>query len=160
MMREFDDNIPARAFDNFQFVNFIDIMRKNYKATIDLGILGNNRRRGSSPERVPLPPPLYGASFSNISKPSNTNNFQPHKPSYSGYDTQFGGYETPVVGYDTSVNSAPPSSSYDNQVCPICLTNPKDMAFGCGHQTCCDCGEDLQSYPICRSPVNTRIRLY
>ncbi|KAL8466115.1 hypothetical protein ACS0TY_035285 [Phlomoides rotata] len=20
------------------------------------------------------------------------------------------------------------------QICPICLTNPKDMAFGCGHQ--------------------------
>ncbi|GFP88420.1 E3 ubiquitin-protein ligase rglg2 [Phtheirospermum japonicum] len=29
MMREFDDNIPARAFDNFQFVNFTDIMSKN-----------------------------------------------------------------------------------------------------------------------------------
>ncbi|KAJ8758863.1 hypothetical protein K2173_002642 [Erythroxylum novogranatense] len=181
MMREFDDNIPARAFDNFQFVNFTDIMLKNvnqsrketefalsalmeipaqYKATIELGILGNNRWRGSSLERVPLPPPLYGASFSNISKPSSTNSFQPHKPSYSGYDTQFGGYDTPVAGYDTSVSSAPPSSSYDNQACPICLTNPKDMAFGCGHQTCCDCGEDLQSCPICRSPINTRIRLY
>ncbi|CAN6687458.1 unnamed protein product [Malus baccata var. baccata] len=29
------------------------------------------------------------------------------------------------------------------QVCPICLTNLKDMAFGCGHQTCCECGQDL-----------------
>ncbi|CAM8951470.1 unnamed protein product [Rhodiola kirilowii] len=29
MMREFDDNIPARAFDNFQFVNFTEIMSKN-----------------------------------------------------------------------------------------------------------------------------------
>ncbi|PKI77104.1 hypothetical protein CRG98_002607 [Punica granatum] len=61
MMREFDDNIPARAFDNFQFVNFTEIMSKNtnpsrkqtefalsalmeipsqYKATLELGILG------------------------------------------------------------------------------------------------------------------------
>ncbi|XVF85087.1 hypothetical protein PTKIN_Ptkin17bG0089900 [Pterospermum kingtungense] len=61
MMREFDDNIPARAFDNFQFVNFTEIMSKNmdssrkqaefalsalmeipsqYKATIELGLLG------------------------------------------------------------------------------------------------------------------------
>ncbi|KAJ6721945.1 COPINE FAMILY PROTEIN 1 [Salix viminalis] len=30
MMREFDDNIPARAFDNFQFVNFTEIMSKKY----------------------------------------------------------------------------------------------------------------------------------
>ncbi|URE24805.1 Copine [Musa troglodytarum] len=29
MMKEFDDNIPARAFDNFQFVNFTEIMSKN-----------------------------------------------------------------------------------------------------------------------------------
>jgi E3 ubiquitin-protein ligase RGLG len=61
MMKEFDDNIPARAFDNFQFVNFSEIMSKNmpqsrkeaafalsalmeipqqYKATVELGILG------------------------------------------------------------------------------------------------------------------------
>ncbi|KAG4182213.1 hypothetical protein ERO13_A09G030200v2 [Gossypium hirsutum] len=61
MMKEFDDNIPARAFDNFQFVNSTEIMSKNtspsrketefalaalmeipsqYKATIELNILG------------------------------------------------------------------------------------------------------------------------
>lgn len=60
MMREFDDNIPHRSFDNFQFVNFTDIMSKNvdqsrkesefalaalmeiplqYRATMDLGLL-------------------------------------------------------------------------------------------------------------------------
>ncbi|KAL8475349.1 hypothetical protein ACS0TY_028143 [Phlomoides rotata] len=61
MMREFDDNIPARDFDNFQFVNFTQIMSKNapqsrketefalsalmevpsqYKATMELNLLG------------------------------------------------------------------------------------------------------------------------
>ncbi|KVH88943.1 Copine [Cynara cardunculus var. scolymus] len=60
-MMEFDDNIPSRAFDNFQFVNFTEIMSKNvdplkkqtefaltalmeipsqYKATIELNLLG------------------------------------------------------------------------------------------------------------------------
>ncbi|KAK4399672.1 E3 ubiquitin-protein ligase RGLG1 [Sesamum angolense] len=60
MMQEFDDNIPARAFDNFQFVNFTEIMSKNvdhsrkeaefalsalmeipsqYQATLELNIL-------------------------------------------------------------------------------------------------------------------------
>ncbi|MED6212096.1 phosphatidate cytidylyltransferase [Stylosanthes scabra] len=35
-----------------------------------------------------------------------------------------------------------------------------DMAFGCGHQTCCKCGENLESCPICRSTIDTRIKLY
>ncbi|KAL9664365.1 hypothetical protein QQ045_019765 [Rhodiola kirilowii] len=60
-MKKFDDNIPARKFDNFQFVNFTAIMAKKtseaeketafalaalmeipfqYKATIEFGLLG------------------------------------------------------------------------------------------------------------------------
>uniref|UniRef100_A0A5B7B1K9 Putative E3 ubiquitin-protein ligase RGLG2 n=1 Tax=Davidia involucrata TaxID=16924 RepID=A0A5B7B1K9_DAVIN len=167
MMREFDDNIPARAFDNFQFVNFTEIMSKNldpsrkqtefaltalmeipsqYKATIELNLLG--RQTSTAPDRIPLPPPLYGtASFTSSSKPYHSSSFQQSAP--------------PYPGYDTTMNTAPSSSSsYDNQACPICLSNPKDMAFGCGHQTCCECGEDLQSCPICRRPINYRIRLY
>ncbi|XVE74912.1 hypothetical protein DITRI_Ditri12bG0056600 [Diplodiscus trichospermus] len=182
MMREFDDNIPARAFDNFQFVNFTEIMSKNmdpsrkqaefalsalmeipsqYKATIELGLLGT--RKGGISERVPLPPPLYGTSSFSTSKPysrsssfqqnaspySRSNSFQQNLPPYSGYDTP------------ASTATGPSSSSlYDHQICPICLGNRKDMAFGCGHQTCCDCGEDLQLCPICRSTIETRIRLY
>ncbi|KAA8529660.1 hypothetical protein F0562_034240 [Nyssa sinensis] len=170
MMREFDDNIPARAFDNFQFVNFTEIMSKNadplrkqtqfaltalmeipsqYKATIELNILGG--RTSNAPDRIPLPPPLYGtASF--------TNSFIPSRPPYSGYDTTS---TVPYPGCDTTMSTTPSSSSsFDNQICPICQSNPKDMAFGCGHQTCCKCGEYLQLCPICRNQINTRIRLY
>ncbi|KAF8369619.1 hypothetical protein HHK36_032356 [Tetracentron sinense] len=140
IMKEFDDNIPARAFDNFQFVNFTEIMSKNvdlsrkqtefalaalmeipsqYKATLELNIFGG--QRGEAPERVPLPPPHYvSASFSS-SKPSHSNSFQNSAP--------------PFDGHDTAIGTAPPASSaFDNHVCPICLSNPKNMAFGCGHQ--------------------------
>ncbi|CBI16816.3 hypothetical protein VitviT2T_000594 [Vitis vinifera] len=167
VMREFDDNIPARAFDNFQFVNFTEIMSKNvdssrtqtefalaalmeipsqYKATIDLNTLGV--RRGNAPTRVALPPPQYGTpSFSSSSKPYHSNSFQKSAESYPEYEA--------------AVSTGPSSNSlYDNKVCPICLSNPKDMAFGCGHQTCCECGVDLNSCPICRSPIQTRIKLY
>ncbi|KAM0931191.1 hypothetical protein ACQ4PT_000297 [Festuca glaucescens] len=139
MMKEFDDNIPARAFDNFQFVNFSEIMSKNmpqsrkeaafalsalmeipqqYKATVELGILG--RRSLKAPVRVPLPPPAgshdaYSYGAKSFSKPTTSSSYPP---------------------YETAPSAAPaaPSSAYDNQVCPICLVNPKDMAFGCGHQ--------------------------
>ncbi|KAL7190308.1 hypothetical protein ACSBR2_022564 [Camellia fascicularis] len=167
MMREFDDNIPARAFDNFQFVNFTEIMSKNvaqprketefalaalmeipsqYKATIELNILGG--RKGNVPERVPLPPPVYSAPSFSSSKSSCSSNFQQSS--------------APYHGHSSPVSTAPPASSstFDNQLCPICLNNAKDMAFGCGHQTCWDCGQDLQLCPICRNPIQTRIKLY
>ncbi|XP_024318327.1 E3 ubiquitin-protein ligase RGLG2 isoform X2 [Brachypodium distachyon] len=76
MMRQFDDNIPSRAFDNFQFVNFTEIMSRpiptskkeaefalsalmeipaQFKAAMNLQLLG--RRRGF-PHRSVLPPPV------------------------------------------------------------------------------------------------------
>ncbi|KAE9604298.1 putative transcription factor C2H2 family [Lupinus albus] len=165
MMREFDDNIPSRAFDNFQFVNFTEIMSKNtdrsrkeaefalaalmeipsqYKATLELNILGTCR--GKDIDRIPLPPPLYGAASFNSPKTSRQNSFSPSAPSQAHRND---------AGTDR-----PASSASDNQVCPICLTDPKNMAFGCGHQTCCECGQDLELCPICRSTIDTRIKLY
>ncbi|KAG5527142.1 hypothetical protein RHGRI_028155 [Rhododendron griersonianum] len=188
MMKEFDDNIPARAFDNFQFVNFTGIMSKKvshsrketkfalaalmeipsqYKATLELNILGG--RKGNAPKRVPLPPPVYGAASSSSSKPSrapsfpqSSPRFPPSSPSFPPSSPSFPPSPPYSYGQDSSVGTAPPvaSSTFDNQVCPICLSNPKDMAFGCGHQTCCDCGQDLHACPICRSPIQTRIKLY
>ncbi|KAH1255012.1 E3 ubiquitin-protein ligase RGLG2 [Glycine max] len=146
MMKQFDDNIPARAFDNFQafvlsmFVNFTEIMSKNmdrsrketefalaalmeipsqYKATLELNILG-----GKDIDRIPLPPPLYGAASFNSPKTSRQYSSRPSAPSSR---------------HDVSTNP-PATSASDNQVCPICLTDPKDMAFGCGHQIGRTCG--------------------
>ncbi|XP_057486363.1 E3 ubiquitin-protein ligase RGLG2-like [Actinidia eriantha] len=169
-MREFNDNIPARAFDNFQFVNFTDIMSKNvdslrkqtefalsalmeipsqYKATLELNISG--RRTGDAPTRVPLPPPLHdAASLTNASKPYQySSSFQQSTPYYSGYDT-------PTDG-------APSSSSVfgDNLVCINCHTNLKSMAlFICGHYTCCDCENELVSCPTCLAPIEYGIKLF
>ncbi|KAL0441111.1 UNVERIFIED_CONTAM: E3 ubiquitin-protein ligase RGLG2 [Sesamum radiatum] len=166
MMREFDDNIPSRAFDNFQFVNFTEIMSKNmdrsrkeaefalsalmeipsqYKATLELNILGASR--GKAVDRIPLPPPLYGAASSATSKPSRSRSYAPSAPSSGGHDP-------------APRTSEPRSHASENHLCPICISEPKDMAFGCGHQTCCECGQDLLSCPICRMPIETRIKLY
>ncbi|XP_047938652.1 E3 ubiquitin-protein ligase RGLG2-like [Salvia hispanica] len=167
MMREFDDNIPARAFDNFQFVNFTEIMSKNmnpsrkeaefalsalmeipsqYKATLELNLLGASRGRGI--DRVPLPPPLYSAASFSTPKPSRSNSFQPSAPSSSG--------RVPVVRTSQSGSL----SSSESNLCPICITDTKNMAFGCGHQTCCECGQGLSLCPICRVTIQTRIKLY
>ncbi|KAG6753158.1 hypothetical protein POTOM_043202 [Populus tomentosa] len=104
MMKEFDDNIPARAFDNFQARK---IMSKNmdrprkeaefslaalmeipsqYKATLELNIMGATK--GKAIDRVPLPPPQYGAgstSFRNP-KPVQSSCTRPSASSSGGHD--------------------------------------------------------------------------
>ncbi|KAI0493413.1 hypothetical protein KFK09_023529 [Dendrobium nobile] len=167
MMKEFDDNIPARSFDNFQFVNFTEIMSKNthqkrketefalaalmeipsqYKATIELGILGKSAR---SPQRIALPPP----DGSRAAAAFGSKSFQ---------STSFQKSSTPYTAYDSPTSYAPSASSatWEQASCPICFTNPKNLAFGCGHQTCYECGQSLLTCPICRSEIVTRIRLY
>nr|XP_043624602.1 E3 ubiquitin-protein ligase RGLG1-like [Erigeron canadensis] len=132
MMKRFDDNIPSRAFDNFQFVNFTDIMSKNvdaltkqtkfaltalmeiplqYKATLKLGLLGT--RTGYAPNIVHLPPPCgMNLEFMNTIPP-----IAPHyHPSPS------------APHYNPSM-----SSTYDN-VCPMCLGKQGELALGCRHQ--------------------------
>ncbi|CAL0303674.1 unnamed protein product [Lupinus luteus] len=44
--------------------------------------------------------------------------------------------------------------------CAICLTNEKDLAFGCGHMTCRECGSKLSKCPICREQITTHIKLF
>ncbi|KAK8604057.1 hypothetical protein V6N13_096520 [Hibiscus sabdariffa] len=65
-----------------------------YKATLELNILGNTR--GKAIDRVPLPPPLYGAGSFSHSKPSRPSSFRPSAPSS-------GRHEAPV-------RTAPPAS--------------------------------------------------
>lgn len=165
MMKEFDDNIPARSFDNFQFVNFTSIMEKGtqksrketefalaalmeipsqYRATIDLGILG--RHSGTSPRRVPLPPPT-GSSPAAFPGPKASGSAGP-KHSSSSYP------------HHRTTTTPTATEPVETQACPVCLSNPRNMAFGCGHQTCVDCGPRLSFCPICRSSIQTRIKLY
>uniref|UniRef100_A0A5B6ZCT3 Putative E3 ubiquitin-protein ligase RGLG1 n=1 Tax=Davidia involucrata TaxID=16924 RepID=A0A5B6ZCT3_DAVIN len=148
-MQQFDDNIPHRAFDNFQFVNFTKIMSENtdtskketafalaalmeipfqYRATQGHQFIEST----AGPRTRPLLPPREVVDHDNSVK-----SFQ-HMTSFESVD-----------------KSAPVE-----QVCPICLTNPKDMAFGCGHLTCKDCAATISSCPLCRKPITTRLRLY
>ncbi|XP_047073673.1 E3 ubiquitin-protein ligase RGLG4-like isoform X1 [Lolium rigidum] len=151
-MQKFDDKLPARAFDNFQFVNFTSIMSRNatlqqkesafalaalmevpiqYKATMELGILG--RTTGKAKRVVPAPPPLPASAQR-----------QPSSLRREG----------------SGANATAPAEPREDQVCPICLTNAKDLAFGCGHMCCRECGENLTRCPICRETIRSKLRLY
>lgn len=156
-MQHFDDNIPQRSFDNFQFVNFTKIMSENtesskketafalaalmeipfqYGATLRLNF--DYREHVGGPRTQPLPPPQKVIDHDNAKRSiPQVTNFPKAQP------------------------TAPAAIPADVEpVCPICLTNPKDMAFGCGHTTCKDCGVTISSCPLCREPITTRLRLY
>ncbi|XWS29918.1 hypothetical protein CRYUN_Cryun24cG0071800 [Craigia yunnanensis] len=129
-MKQFDDNIPHRGFDNFQFVNFTKIMSENtetskkeagfalaalmeipYQYRACLNIRFDNRELDGGHLR-PLPPPREVTDHDNAVKSI---------PNMTNYETAQPTPAQPVI------------SSPAEPVCPICLTNPKDMAFGCGH---------------------------
>lgn len=145
-MKQFDDRIPQRAFDNFQFVNFTNLMARNlpqpqkeaafalaalmeiplqYKATIELGIMNQKTRRGRK-GHVRQPPSAVPSSVTIMESAAMTE----------------------------------ASTSDASEVCPVCLQAPKDMAFQCGHQTCRECASHLRSCPICREQITTRLRLF
>ncbi|XP_057730161.1 E3 ubiquitin-protein ligase RGLG4-like isoform X2 [Arachis stenosperma] len=142
-MQKFDDKIPARGFDNFQFVNFTAIMSKNigpsekeaafalaalmeipfqYKATLEFGILG--RVTGRAKKIVAKPPPV------------------------------------PYSRHVMSNAQASPADDRNQTACPVCLTNAKELAFGCGHMTCRDCASRLSNCPICRERITSRLRVF
>ncbi|XP_010260803.1 PREDICTED: E3 ubiquitin-protein ligase RGLG2-like [Nelumbo nucifera] len=153
-MRKFDDKIRERVFDNFQFVNFTDIMSRDvspseketafalaalmevpiqYKATMELGLLG--RTKGGPTKIVPRPPPLPRVSST-------------------------GGRPLHPLSGGPSNNAAPSGGDDRTQTCPVCLTNEKNLAFGCGHMVCRECGPRVTNCPICRGRITSRIRLY
>ncbi|XP_062158196.1 E3 ubiquitin-protein ligase RGLG4 isoform X2 [Alnus glutinosa] len=157
-MKKFDDKLPAREFDNFQFVNFTEIMTKNsgpssketafalaalmemplqYKAAIELGILGHATGRAN--KIVPRPPPVPYTRPLPPWEPSNL-------PS--------------AMTRGTSNLSSTVADERNQMTCPICLTNANDLAFGCGHLTCKDCGSKVSNCPICRQPIRNRLRLF
>lgn len=158
MMKEFDNNIPHRTFDNFQFVNLTEILSQDisleqthseialaalmeipsqYLATLELQGLRHRHERW----RSPLPPPID----------------HPQSPLPFPTGQQPRDY---FANSDTSSNSRSAEDTREEVLCPICLDNSRDLAFGCGHRTCQECGSELSLCPICRTPISIRIKLY
>uniref|UniRef100_A0A6N2N4B6 Uncharacterized protein n=1 Tax=Salix viminalis TaxID=40686 RepID=A0A6N2N4B6_SALVM len=98
-----------------------------YKATIGLQLLGC---RKGAPGRNVLPPPLGKGSVNSYPTSSRPRSHVAHVPST---DHSSHGWR-----------------------CPSCSWNKKDLAFGCGHQTCYNCGKDLAQMTVCQTYVTRR----
>ncbi|KAM6601834.1 hypothetical protein CsatA_021443 [Cannabis sativa] len=157
LMQKFDDFIPSRAFDNCQFVNFTKIMVKDipisyketefalealmeipsqYKATMELQLLGRSRGRGSSePMRVPLAPPINY----NIPAPSSSpnNEFMMRSSSMNMKQQQR------ATAFQFSRSSSAIFSQYNMGSHPLCVVCNNHLVF--------DYEEDLVYCPACRA---------
>jgi len=50
----------------------------------------------------------------------------------------------------------------EHYLCVVCKSIPKDIAFlPCSHFSCCDtCSKQLNTCPICRQPIQTKLKLH
>uniref|UniRef100_A0A0A9T248 Uncharacterized protein n=1 Tax=Arundo donax TaxID=35708 RepID=A0A0A9T248_ARUDO len=85
-------------------------------------------------------------------------------PQYSGCSAlkQTQSTSTSYESVPKTTASAPPQDSDigDQQTCPICWSQAKNLAFLCGHQTCSDCGKNLKVCPLCQREISEKIKLY
>lgn len=73
--------------------------------------------------------------------------------------------KAPPVIYSRPAPNIPTASTtttdeQNQSACPVCLTDARDLAFGCGHMTCRDCASKLSHCPICRVRITSRLRVY
>ncbi|RDX57879.1 E3 ubiquitin-protein ligase RGLG4, partial [Mucuna pruriens] len=156
-MKKFDDRIPAREYDNFQhispfaqFVNFTEIMSKSTspsekEAAFALAALMEIPFQYKATMEFGILGRVTGRAKRIVAKP-------PPVP-----------YTRPAPAPAPAPLARVPSNTADEQnqaVCPVCLTNARDLAFGCGHMTCRDCGYKLTNCPMCRERINSRLRVY
>ncbi|XP_039120436.1 E3 ubiquitin-protein ligase RGLG3 [Dioscorea cayenensis subsp. rotundata] len=150
-MQQFDDCIPERTFDNFQFVNFTKIMSANTEM--------RKKEAAFALAALMEVPFQYRATqgLKHLEKHMEKNyisNILPPPPKVTEHDNNV------ATAFSQTSSKSVSEDAPTEQVCAICLSNPKDMAFGCGHQTCKECGATLSTCPICRAPITIRIRLY
>ncbi|XP_019443683.1 PREDICTED: E3 ubiquitin-protein ligase RGLG2-like isoform X1 [Lupinus angustifolius] len=146
-MKKFDDKIQARDFDNFQFVNFTGIISKNIspsekETAFALAALMEIPFQYKATVEFEMLGNVTGRAKRIVPKPPPLPYSRPAPPA-----------RVP------SISSSSTTDDQNHMVCPICLTNGKDLAFGCGHMTCRDCGTRLTTCPICRERVTTRFRV-
>ncbi|WVZ21216.1 hypothetical protein V8G54_008538, partial [Vigna mungo] len=125
-MKHFDDNITERVFDNFQFVNFTKIMSENIEAS---------KKEAAFALAALMEIPFQYRAAQNIQLTDRESVLRQHRrplpPPNEVIDHDNARMVIPHMANLESVEPSAPAGI--EPVCPICLNNPKDMAFGCGH---------------------------
>ncbi|XP_075482604.1 E3 ubiquitin-protein ligase RGLG4-like [Primulina tabacum] len=147
-MKTFDDKLPNHGFDNFQFVNFTAIMEKT--------ISSSGKETAFALAALMEIPIQYKAAMAFRLLGHVTGEAKKINPKPPPVENT--GVARLPARQPSKISAA--AQNDQNQACPICLTNRKDLAFGCGHMTCRECSTRLSNCPICRQHITSRIRVY
>ncbi|KAK9156195.1 hypothetical protein Sjap_003675 [Stephania japonica] len=146
-MKMYDDDICDRRFDNFQFVNFTAIMSR--KAAND------SVKESAFALAALMEVPIQYKAFIELGILGRTKGdvkrVAPRPPPIHSRGQPIQRLSNKLV----ESNAALPYV-----VCPICLAKAGDLAFGCGHVTCRDCGLFLSICPYCHMKIIHRLKLY
>ncbi|KDO34114.1 hypothetical protein SPRG_18994 [Saprolegnia parasitica CBS 223.65] len=188
MMHIFDDNVPSRRFDNFQFVDFDAVTRpvadptrretqfalhalmeipEQYQLVRKLNLMSPDGLRRQVPPVPVLPAPFLPTVNANgMAYPGAPMSYPGPPAGYPGPANACevcasplrGAVPTPSLADARLVESM--RALHEASLCPICEDKKKDMVFQCGHETCGQCASHLTLCPICRVTITTRIHRY
>lgn len=189
-MREFDDALPVRAFDNFQFVELGQLSRlpygpawdaafalaalqeipEAYAAAQALGLL--HRRGGRAPRVRVLPPPQPGGDPEEHPHPPRPPQPLPSRPATapqrraSAPRASPGRVSEPGPACRDAAQAPARGEPSDDDLCCVCLAARRDCALvPCGHVVlCCACGAHLMAQrarcPVCRDTPQAQVKLF
>jgi len=189
-MREFDDSLPARAWDNFQFVELNQLSRlpygpawdaafalaalqeipEAYTATQTLGLL--HQRGGRAPRVTVLPPPLPSSRSADHPSPPRPPQPMPPRPATAPHLRAAAPRAAPARVSDPAAGFRAGEASArgevpDADLCCVCLAARRDCALvPCGHVVLCfACGAHLMAQPrarcpVCRDPAQAHVKLF
>ncbi|KAL5702530.1 RING-type E3 ubiquitin transferase [Ranunculus cassubicifolius] len=131
-MQNFSDKIRSRGFDNFMFVNFTDIMSGNIsenekEAEFSFALIAEISIRYKASKDLNLHGNVTTKAKSKVPRPL---------PLY----------------FPTWCQNLRPTSDV-RPICPICMGNEKNLAFGCGHTVICHPLKFLNSRLPCGSNI-------
>lgn len=149
IMEEFDDKLPQREFDNFQFVNFNKVRERAISKNICVEIQFAIDALQEIPEQY-----KYLKHQKKLTLPGTSQLNKRWEYIHPTVDTMLGP-TIPLISQN--------SNQTDENLCPICLTNKADgVLVPCGHTICFsgNCSASLTKCHICRGNIEKKIKFY
>jgi E3 ubiquitin-protein ligase RGLG len=152
-MQKFDDELPERKFDNFQFVNYTELKNKSQKNNIPFDILFAVNALQEIPEQY------------NYLKKNNMLTMKPIDIKVSSFEID----NNYIKNIENNYEPISPVKSIDKKhnliqfQCPVCLDNKSNIVLSeCGHRVCESCSVNLinKECVICRKNVAKFIKIY
>jgi len=106
--------------------------------------------------------PIFDHSFAIHTTVNTVGNIQMPETVVNHPETVASHSET-VVNHPETVISHPETivnQPTESELCQICLSRPRIIAFQCGHRTCENCSARIHNCHICRTQIYQRIRIY